>query len=128
MKKLNILAASIVTALAIVAIGCGGSKEPTLEVSVPEENPQVVSPGGGGLVVPNTFLTFEGARFELVHFMQVDMTNEAEFHAVGEASEADIGLTGGPTVYQRDADPDAVYTLAPATNDDVAMWLRWRKS
>jgi hypothetical protein len=126
-KKLNILVAGMVTALAIVAIGCGGSDEPEPEVSVPEENPQVVSPGGG-LVKPSTFLTFEGARYELVHFMQVDMTDKSEFRSVGEASEADIDLTGEATVYQRDADPDAVYTLAPATEDDVAMWLRWRKS
>lgn len=126
MRNLKILAAGLVTALAVFAIGCGGdSGEP--EVSVPEENPGAVSSGGGGMVVPNTFLVFEGQRYELVHFLQVDMTDESEFRPMGEASEADIDLSGGATVYERDADAEAVYTLSSATEDDVAMWLRWRK-
>jgi hypothetical protein len=29
-------------------------------------------------------------------------------------------------VYERDGDPDAVYTLSPETVDDVSLWLRWR--
>ena len=124
MQKLKMIVTGAVIALAVLAIGCGGSDEP--EVSVPEENPQVVTPGGG-LVAPNTFLSYEGGRYELVHFMQVDMTDESEFRPVGEATEASIDLTGGSTVYERDADPEAVYTLAPASADDVAMWLRWRR-
>ena len=125
MKKPSMLIAGLVTALAVFAIGCGGNDEP--EVSVPEEGPPVVMPGGG-LVAQNTFLTYEGGRYELIHFIQADMVAESEFRAIGEATDADIDFDGKLTVYQRENDSDAVYTLSPATQDDVTMWLRWRKS
>ena len=126
MKKPSMLIAGLVTALAVFAIGCGGNDEP--EVSVPDEGSQAVSPGGGALVVPNTFLTYEGERFELIQFLQADMVAESEFRAIGEATDADIDFDGKLTVYQRENDSDAVYTLSPATQDDLTMWLRWRKS
>lgn len=127
MKKLNILVAGIVTALAVFAIGCGGS-DPEPEVSVPEENPRALSPGGGALVVPNTFLTYEGERFELIQFLQADFEDESEFREIGEATDADIDYESPLTVYEREGDSDAVYTLSEATPDDVAFWLRWRRS
>ena len=127
MNRLNITVAGVVTALAIFVIGCGASSnEP--ETSVPEDGPQVVSPGGGALVVPNTFLTYEGQRYELIQFLQADFEDESEFRTIGEATDADIDHEGNLSVYERDGDPDAVYTLSPATVDDVAFWLRWRKS
>jgi len=126
-KKLNTLVAGIVTALAIVAIGCGGS-DPEPEVSVPEENPRAVSPGGGALVVPNTFLTYEGERFELIQFLQADFEDESEFREIGEATDADIDYESPLTVYEREGDSDAVYTLSEETPDDVAFWLRWRRN
>lgn len=124
MKKLSILAAGVVTALALVAIGCGGDDGP--EVSAPEEGPPAVS-SGGGMVAPNTFLTYEGQRYELVHLLQADLVEESEFRATGEATDADIDFSGKLTVYERQNDAEAVYTLSPATADDVAFWLRWRK-
>lgn len=126
MRKLNILIAGAVTALALLAAGCGGDDDNG--APAPDEGSQAVSPGGGALVVPNTFLTYEGERFELIQFLQADMVAESEFRAIGEATDADIDFDGKLTVYQRENDSDAVYTLSPATQDDVTMWLRWRKS
>lgn len=127
MKKLSMLVAGAVVAVAALSMACGGGNNHAPEVSAPEENPGILI-SGGGLVKPNTFLTYEGVRYELIAFMQVEMTDESEFLAAGAASQADIDLTGGPVVYERQVDPDAVYTLAPATDDDVAMWLRWRRN
>ena len=125
MRKLTILIAGVVTALAVLAIGCGGSDEP--EGSVPEQGPPPVL-AGGGLVAPNTYLTYEEERFELIHFIQASLVSEDEFRAIGEATGADIDFSGKLTVYERVGDPDAVYTLSPETADDEAMWLRWRQS
>ena len=125
MQKLNILIAGAVTALALLAAGCGGDDDNG--APAPDEGSQAVSPGGGALVVPNTFLTYEGERFELIQFLQADFEDESEFKAVGEATDADIDYEGKLTVYERDNDSDAVYTLSPATVDDVAFWLRWRE-
>ena len=125
MRKANILIAGAVTALALLAAGCGGDDDNG--APAPDEGSQAVSPGGGALVVPNTFLTYEGERFELIQFLQADFEDESEFKAVGEATDADIDYEGKLTVYERDNDSDAVYTLSPATVDDVAFWLRWRE-
>jgi len=125
MKRFTILIAGVVTALAVLAIGCGGRDEP--EVSVPEQGPPPVL-AGGGFVAPNTYLTYEGGRYELIHFIQASLVSEDEFRAIGEATGADIDFSGKLTVYERVGDPDAVYTLSPETADDEAMWLRWRES
>lgn len=124
MKKLNILAVGVVTVLAFVAMGCGGDEGQA--VSTPEDGPPAAS-SGGGMVAPNTFLVFQGQRYELVHLLQADLVKEAEFKAIGEASDADIDFSGKLTVYERQNDGEAVYTLSPETVDDVAFWLRWRK-
>ena len=126
MRKLNILIAGVVTALALVAAGCGGDDDDG--APAPDEGSQAVSPGGGALVVPNTFLTYEGERYELIQFLQADFEDESEFTSIGEATDADIDYEGKLTVYERDSDGEAVYTLSPGTVDDVAFWLRWRKN
>jgi hypothetical protein len=126
MRKLNILIAGAVTALALFAVGCGGDDPP--EVSVPKSDSEVVSPGGGALVVPNTFLTYEGEQYELIQLLQADFEDESEFKTIGEATDADIDFEGKLAVYERENDSDAVYTLSPSTEDDVAFWLRWRRN
>jgi hypothetical protein len=126
-RKLNILVAGLLTALAIVAIGCGGSGETDPEVSVPEHNPEVASPGGG-LVPLNRFLEFDGQRYVLTLELHEGMVEDSEFSPIGEAASVDIPLPGGNTVFERESDPDAVYTLSPATADDGEIWLRWAKS
>ena len=126
MRKLNILIAGAVTALALFAVGCGGDDPP--EASVPESDSEAVSPGGGALVVPNTFLTYKGEQYELIQLLQADFEDESEFKTIGEATDADIDFEGKLAVYERENDSDAVYTLSPATEDDVAFWLRWRRN
>lgn len=86
----------------------------------------VVQPGGGGLIAAGQFLTFHEQQFELVHMIQADTVDEGEFAPLGEATASDIEMPGGMQVYERAGDSDAVYTLSPATQDDVAFWLRWR--
>jgi hypothetical protein len=127
-KGPSILVAGVVMALAVFAAGCGGDDE--APVAVPDNGGAVVSPGGpgGGLVPLNKFLEFDGRRFMLTLELNEAMVGDGEFTAVGEATAADIDLGSKITVYERAGDPEAVYTLSPATEDDGALWLRWAKS
>jgi hypothetical protein len=127
MKKLITLIAGAVVALAVLAVGCGGDKAPA---ATPEDGGSVVSPGGpsGGLVARDKFLEFDGQRYMLTLELHEGMVEDSEFHPIGEATSADIPLPGGNVVYQRDSDPDAVYTLSPAIADGGKLWLRWAKS
>jgi hypothetical protein len=129
MNKMTILIAGAVTALALFAIGCGGGSSDT-PTAPADDSGAVVSPGGpgGGLVARDKFLEFDGQRYMLTLELHEGMVQDAEFHPVGEATSADIPLPGGNVVYERDSDPDAVYTLSPATADGGELWLRWAKA
>jgi hypothetical protein len=126
MRKLTILIAGVVTVLTLLAIGCGGSDEP--EKPVPEDDSHVVSPVGGGLVPLNRFLEFNGQRYMLTLELHEGMFNDSEFRPIGIATSADIPLPDGNTVYERDGDSGAVFTLSPATADGGELWLRWAKT
>ena len=101
-----------------------------LVVDAPGEEPS----GGGltssGLVVPDTFLTFDGQRYELREVLQANLISD-QFMAIGVASAADIDFEGEVTVFSRQGDDSAVYTYSPAVDaegekfDLPALWLSW---
>jgi len=114
-----------VASLALLAAACGGDSGPAAS-----DEPDGEGPESSGLVAPDTFLTFEGQRYQLREVLQADLIPE-EFTEVGVASEADIDYEGELTVFRRQGDGAAVYTFSPAIGTDSeegdvpALWLRW---
>ncbi len=114
-----------VASLALLAAACGGDSGPAAS-----DEPDGEGPASSGLVAPDTFLTFEGQRYQLREVLQADLIAE-EFTEVGVASEADIDYEGELTVFRRQGDGAAVYTFSPAIDTDSeegdvpALWLRW---
>ncbi len=127
-----------VASLALLAAACGGGDSGPAASDEPDgEGPAVADdstggdePTSSGLVAPDTFLTFEGQRYQLREVLQADLIPE-EFTEVGVASEADIDYQGELTVFRRQGDGAAVYTFSPAIGTDSeegdvpALWLRW---
>lgn len=123
--------AAIAVSAAVVA-GCGSDSDPdrppaTATVASSDDAGSVSSSS----VAPNTFLTFEGRRYRLLDLEQADLIDESAFSAIGEASEADIDQDD-LTVYRRDGDNEAVYTLSASQAVDgaegegvPALWYRW---
>jgi hypothetical protein len=114
-------------ALFVIAVACGGS-----DAAVPSggNEPTANGPVSSGLVAPDTFLTFDGQRYQLQDTLQADLV-AGEFVEVGVASEADIDYKGELGVYRRASDDSSVYTLSPALDeegveqDTPALWLKW---
>ncbi len=116
-------------------VACGGDSEPAAsngDDSGPaaSDEPDGEGPASSGLVAPDTFLTFEGQRYQLRAVLQADLIPD-EFTEVGVASEADIDYEGELKVFRRQGDGAAVYTFSPALDADgeeggvAALWLRW---
>ncbi len=101
-----------------------------LVVDAPGEEPSGDGPASSGLVVPNTFLTFEGQRYQLREVLQANIISN-DFTEVGAASEADIDFDGELKVYRLAGDDMAVYTYSPAVDeggeegDLPALWEKW---
>ena len=124
-----------IASLALLAAACGGDSTPTdpsSDDSGPETSDQPSGDGltSSGVVVPDTFLTFDGQRYQLGNVFQADLISN-EFTEIGVASAADIDFEGELAVFSRSGDDAAVYTLSPAVDvegeeEDVpAQWLRW---
>ena len=117
-----------VASLALLAAACGGDSEPTAS-----DEPDGEGPPSSGLVGPNTFMTFEGQRYQLREILQVDLIND-EFTEVGVASEANIEYEGELTVFRRQGDGADVYTLSPAMDIEgveggvPALWFHWESA
>ena len=123
-----------IASLALLAAACGGDSTPTdpsSDDSGPETSGQPSGDGltSSGVVVPDTFLTFNGQRYQLGDVFQADLISH-ELTEIGVAA-ADIDFEGELTVFRRPGDDAAVYTLSPAVDvegeeEDVpALWLRW---
>ncbi len=114
-----------VASLALLAAACGGDSGPAAL-----DEPDGEGPASSGLVGPNTFMTFEGQRYQLREILQAYLITD-EFTEVGVASEANIDYEGELTVFRRQGDGAAVYTFSPAIGTDSeegdvpALWLRW---
>ena len=133
-RWLIVLLAAIAS-LALIAAACGSDSTPAAPNGDDSGSETSDQPSGGeltssGLVAPNTFLTFEGQRYQLGDVFQADLITD-QFTEIGVASEANIDFDGELTVYRRQGDDSAVYTLSPAVDvegeeEDVpALWLRW---
>jgi hypothetical protein len=118
--------------LGLLAGACGNSG--TAPAADDEQRPAGEStadaPVSSGLVAADTFMTFDGQRYELKDTLQADLTAD-DFTEVGVASEADIDHDGGLAVYRRAGDDSAVYTLSPASDEEgeeadvPELWLKW---
>ena len=125
-----------VASLALLAAACGGGDSGPAATNGDDSGPAAADePTGGaptssGFVAPNTFLTFEGQRYQLRDVLQADLISD-EFTEIGVASEADIDFEGELKVYRGQDDGAAVYTYSPAVDggseegDVPALWLRW---
>jgi hypothetical protein len=69
---------------------------------------------GGAQTVPNTLLTFDGARYRLSDIQQADLIDSGEFERIGAATDADIDYEGELAVYSRAGDDGAVWTRMEA--------------
>ncbi len=124
-----------VASLALLAAACSGDSGPAAS-NGDDSGPAAAdesSRGGttsSGFVAPNTFLTFEGQRYQLRDVLQAGLISD-EFTEIGLASEADIDHEGELKVYRGQDDGAAVYTYSPALDggseegDVPALWLRW---
>ena len=119
MKAFRVLMVGAVALLAAVAVACGDND------GVGSDH-EAVSGGGAGMVRPNTFMTYEGQRYELVNMLFEAMAPAEAFAVVGEATAADIDLRGDMRVFERAGDSTAVYTYSAPTADDGGLWLAWR--
>ncbi len=133
-RWLSVFLAAIAS-LALLAAACGGDSTPAAPDSDDSGSETSDQPSGGdltssGFVAPNTFLTFEGQRYQLRDVLQADLISD-DFTEVGAASDADIDFDGELTVFRRQGDDAAVYTYSPALDeggedgDLPALWEKW---
>ncbi len=130
-----ILFLAAIASLALLAAACGGDSTPAVsdsDNSGSETSDQTSGDGltSSGVVVPDTFLTFDGQRYQLGDVFQADLISH-EFTEIGVAFAADIDFEGELTVFRRQGDDSAVYTFSPAVDiggeDDgvLALWEKW---
>jgi hypothetical protein len=124
MKLLRMVVVVALAAMAVLAIACSGGNNDT---DAGSGDAAGIMPSAG-MVVPNTFLEFNGKRYELVQILQDEFVQGASFRAVGTTTQADVDVNGELTVYERADDAEAVYTRSEKTVEDPAYWLRWRKT
>ena len=119
-----------VASLALLAAACKGDGGGPAASNNDDSGPAGTGPASSGAIVPNTFLTFEGRRYELRDILQADLISD-EFTEIGAATEADIDYEGELKVVSRAGDVDAVYTYSPAVDgegeegDTPATCARW---
>jgi hypothetical protein len=120
-KHVPFLLAGPVSAAVLAACGKGGDAKD--EGASGPDNGVVVS--SGGQVVPNTFLEFQGNRYQLVEVVQADLFQSAGLTDAGAATRADIDYQGTLRVYRRAGETTTVYTYTPRGRGAPAVWLRW---
>jgi hypothetical protein len=111
--------AGLAGVLLLLVAGCAST------TGVESGNPDGIHPGG--LVRPNTFLTYDGQRYQLVQLVLAEQVSESEFREVGVTRNADIDFDDALHLFERQGDREALYTFAPDSDDDVAYWLRWQR-
>ena len=108
-----------------VILACGGPEEASPVDSL--EDTGAVS--SGGMVAPNTFMTYEGKRYRLVEVLQANLIDEKPFRKVGTTTQADIEFAGSMDVFRRTGEPAELYTFSKGQGAGAAAipatWLRW---
>ena len=78
MTKMRWLVMGAVALIASLAVACGDDDgSPS---SSGDTGPGTVS---SGMIAPNTFMTYEGQRYELVNMLFEDMVKDSEFSEAG---------------------------------------------
>lgn len=123
------LSASVL-AVGILFSGCGDDDDGIVD----HPNGQIGTPDAGGAVTsnsiaPNTFLTFEGQRYRLVHLEQANLaTADSDYEEAGVATEIDIDQSD-LTVYRLANNDEDVFTYAAASGEGEeatpALWYQW---
>ncbi len=125
-----------IASLALLAAACGGDSAPAVSDS-DDSGPAAADDSSGGdegtssgFVAPNTFLTFDGQRYQLRDVLQANLITD-DFTEIGVASEADIDFDGELTVFRRQGDDSAVYTsssvldIGAEEGDVIVLWEKW---
>ena len=120
MKAIGFLMVGAVALLASLAVACSDDDD------TPVSGETASGSVSGGMIRPNTFMTYDGQRYELVNMLFESMVSASEFQEAGELSEADIDTKGDMRVFTRTGDEGAVYTYSAPSADDGGLWLAWR--
>jgi hypothetical protein len=127
--KLRVFLLAGAAALAAVAMACGDDdtdpKTDTSDGDVAQDG----GAAGGGLTLPNTWMTYAGEERQLTNILFEGTDVDAgEFKKVGKFESIDIEGTTGD-VFERAGDNDAVWTYTPpgddADEEPNGMWHRW---
>jgi len=116
--------------LALLAAACNDNGGKPAASNNEDSGPADGGPSSSGAIVPNTFLTFEGRRYELKDILQADLLSD-QFTEVGTASEADVDYENELKVYTKAGEDAAVYTYTAAVDgsgeegDVPATWAKW---
>jgi len=119
----------VLLSLSLVATACGGDgSEPS---PADNGNPPGLPANSSGAVAPDTFMTFDGQRYQLRDVLTDPNIAAAEFSEIGAASAADVEHEGDLKVFSRQGEDSAVFTYsAPVEAADPeystpAIWYRW---
>jgi hypothetical protein len=127
-KFLSLVVIGLLAMGLTAAVACGDGDDDTAEQPTAEDQDTVSGPGAGA-IVPDTFLTYDGAQYRLAEILQADLEDESQFSEVGEATEADVD--GDLTVFTKEGDAEAVYTFWEGSGSgDTAIpdsWYRWQQ-
>ena len=118
MKRMMVLVGSVAVAAAIFA-ACGGDNSDDVQDT---SDSGVV--GSSGQVAADTYLEFDGTRYQLVEILIENLVDGDDFEEIGTATRADVD---GPLEVYDGGDDDVVYTYAPADGADIGSWLKWEK-
>ncbi len=128
--RAKFLSLAVIGLLAIgltAAMACGDDDDGGGSDNPSPADQGIVSGPGAGAIVPNTFLTYNGAQYRLSDILQADLEDSSTFSEIGEAAEADVD--GDLTVFTREGDSDSVYTFWKSSGSgDTATpdsWYHW---
>lgn len=127
-KFFGLLALVSVLALGVAFAACGDDDDGSSGDDAASADDADTSAGdSAGAIVPDTFLTYDGAQYELAEILQADLEDESEFAEAGEATEIDVD--GDLTVFNREGDDASVYTFFEGTGEGESAtadsWYRW---